>query len=180
MIEPLRALGASVGLAVLVVCLVLLASGGLKSYSQNVVKPLSLESYAASDGGYIYSFSSLLDTPVAIYTNDWGNMTLCSDVSGTLYRSTDHGDSWSVQEDAFGGEVMYGAVMTGDGKEIIVGTAEGGVFYSQDFGESFKYQTSGLQHNRGERGSQTSGMHRRGSGRPEQHLLHDEQRKAVD
>ena len=133
MMEPLAALGAAIGVAALMVCLVLLSSGGLQTREQTVTLLKS-----KSSTGYSYKTASIEDTPAGfIMTNDWGNLTLFSDVSGRLYRSIDYGDSWSTDADALDGGVMYGAAMSGDGKEILAGTASGGVYYSDDFGESF-------------------------------------------
>ena len=144
MMEPL-AVGASVGAVFIVVgLLLLLASGGDKYNGKNVGTLLKSSSTQGTDsrrsrGGFLYATTKVEDTPAGfVMTNDWGNLTLFSDVSGRFYRSIDYGDSWAVLADALEGGVLYGAAMSGDGREIMAGTASGGVYYSDDFGESFE------------------------------------------
>lgn len=99
----------------------------------------SLESMAGS--------ISNITEPNYICTSLSGRIAIASDTNGNIYRTKNHGKSWTsskaleINKNKYGS--ISGCVFSKSGEEILISTNDDdAIFYSNDFGDSFTIQSS--------------------------------------
>lgn len=101
--------------------------------------------YASVDGGFNYAIVSCSNQYNHVATNADGSYVLLSDVSGNLFVSSDHGSSVSTR---LSGTTWTSLSVSGSGSVMVAVSSVGGVYVSNDFGNTWFEEVTAPQTSR--------------------------------